>query len=138
MATGVKISGMAAVTTLSAGDLGTCVQGGVNKNYDVGSVTAKAWVNFNGTGVVAIRDSFNVSSITDNGVGDYTVNFTNNLSSIDYSPAFGLGGGDVSTSPLSARIQGAKSVSLIRFRTILTNSPALIDLSDISMNVLGS
>jgi hypothetical protein len=36
----------------------------------------RAWVNFNGTGTVAIRASFNVSSITDNGTGDYTVNFT--------------------------------------------------------------
>jgi hypothetical protein len=39
----------------------------------------RAWVNFNGTGTVAIRASFNVSSITDNGTGDYTVNFTNAL-----------------------------------------------------------
>lgn len=37
---------------------------------------AQAWVNFNGTGTVAIRASHNVSSITDNGVGDYTVNYT--------------------------------------------------------------
>jgi hypothetical protein len=37
---------------------------------------AKAWVNFNGTGTVAIRASYNVSSITDNGTGNYTVNFT--------------------------------------------------------------
>jgi hypothetical protein len=37
---------------------------------------ARAWVNFNGTGTVAIRASGNVSSITDNGAGDYTVNFT--------------------------------------------------------------
>jgi len=36
----------------------------------------RAWVNFNGTGTVAIRASGNVSSITDNGTGDYTVNFT--------------------------------------------------------------
>ena len=36
----------------------------------------KAWVNFNGTGTVAIRAAFNVSSIQDNGTGDYTVNFT--------------------------------------------------------------
>lgn len=42
--------------------------------------TAKAWVNFNGTGTVAIRRAFNVSSITDNGTGDYTVNLTNALS----------------------------------------------------------
>lgn len=38
---------------------------------------AKAWVNFNGTGTVAISASFNVSSITDNNTGDYTINFTN-------------------------------------------------------------
>ena len=36
----------------------------------------KAWVNFNGTGVVAIRGSYNVSSITDHGTGDYTFNVT--------------------------------------------------------------
>jgi hypothetical protein len=42
-------------------------------------------VNFNGTGTVAIRASYNVSSITDNGVGDYTVNFTSALSDSNYS-----------------------------------------------------
>lgn len=47
--------------------------------------TAKAWVNFNGTGAVAVRDSGNVSSITDNGTGDYTVNFSTSLSSANYS-----------------------------------------------------
>jgi hypothetical protein len=46
---------------------------------------AKAWVNFNGTGTVAIRDSFNVSSITDNGTGDYTVNFTTAMPNANYS-----------------------------------------------------
>jgi hypothetical protein len=47
--------------------------------------TAKAWVNFNGTGTVAIRASGNVSSITDNGTGDYTVNFTSALTDANYS-----------------------------------------------------
>ena len=46
---------------------------------------ARAWVNFNGTGTVAIRASGNVSSITDNGVGDYTVNFTNAMPDANYS-----------------------------------------------------
>ena len=40
------------------------------------SYSARAWVNFNGTGTVAIRDSGNVSSITDNGNGDYDINLT--------------------------------------------------------------
>lgn len=46
---------------------------------------AKAWVNFNGIGTVTIRASYNVSSITDNGVGDYTVNFTTALVDANYS-----------------------------------------------------
>ena len=45
----------------------------------------RAWVNFNGTGTVAIRASGNVSSITDNGVGDYTVNFTNAMPDANYA-----------------------------------------------------
>lgn len=45
----------------------------------------KAWVNFNGTGTVAIRGSGNVSSITDNGTGDYTINFTTAMSDANYS-----------------------------------------------------
>jgi hypothetical protein len=43
----------------------------------------KAWVNFNGTGTVAIRASYNVSSITDNGVGAYTVNLTSALQDVN-------------------------------------------------------
>jgi len=46
----------------------------------------RAWVNFNGTGTVAIRASFNVSSITDNTTGDYTVNFTNAMPDTNYAP----------------------------------------------------
>ena len=47
--------------------------------------TPKVWVNFNGTGVVAVRASFNVSSITDNGVGDYTINFATALVDANYA-----------------------------------------------------
>ena len=58
-------------------------------NSGYGSVATaygcRAWVNFNGTGTVAIRASGNVSSITDNGVGDYTVNFTNAMPDANYS-----------------------------------------------------
>lgn len=47
----------------------------------------RAWVNFNGVGTVAIRASFNVGSITDNGTGDYTVNFSNALPDANYAVA---------------------------------------------------
>jgi hypothetical protein len=53
--------------------------------------SAKAWVNFNGTGTVAIRQAFNVSSITDNANGDYTVNFTTALPDTNYNAVFGVG-----------------------------------------------
>ena len=64
---------------------------------------SRAWVNFNGTGTVAIRASGNVSSITDNGTGDYTVNFTTAMPDVNYATnvttcnrigegAFGMGG----------------------------------------------
>lgn len=49
----------------------------------------RAWVNFNGTGTVAIRASGNVTSITDNGTGDYTVNFTTAMPDVNYSWAAG-------------------------------------------------
>ena len=49
------------------------------------STTAKAWVNIDGTGTVAIRDSYNVSSVTDNGTGDYSVNFSVALGDANYS-----------------------------------------------------
>ena len=49
------------------------------------SYSARSWVNFNGTGTVAIRASGNVSSITDNGTGDYTVNFTTAMSDANYA-----------------------------------------------------
>ena len=58
-------------------------------NSGYGSVAkaygCRAWVNFNGTGTVAIRASGNVSSITDNGAGDYTVNFTTAMPDVNYS-----------------------------------------------------
>lgn len=45
----------------------------------------RAWVNFNGTGTVAIRGGGNVTSITDNGVGNYTVNFATNMVDTNYA-----------------------------------------------------
>ena len=62
-------------------------------NSGYGSVATaygcRAWVNFNGSGTVAIRASGNVSSITDNGTGDYTVNFTTAMPDANYSAACG-------------------------------------------------
>lgn len=58
-----------------------------NSGYGSSAVAygCRAWVNFNGTSTVAIRASGNVSSITDNGTGDYTVNFTTAMPDANYS-----------------------------------------------------
>jgi len=108
---------------------------------------AKAWVNFNGTGTVALRDSFNVSSITDNGTGDYTVNFTTALPNANYSM-------NVTTSNNSSGAAGSGAVTLFvanttnarvapttttgRFLTFNFNASALIDCEYVCVSVLSS
>lgn len=47
--------------------------------------SAKAWVNFNGTGTIAARDSFNVASLTDSGTGNYGVNYTSSMTSVNHA-----------------------------------------------------
>ena len=65
-------------------------------NSGFGSVArafgCRAWVNFDGTGTVAIRASGNVSSITDNGTGDYTVNFTTAMPDANYNTVISISG----------------------------------------------
>jgi hypothetical protein len=84
---------------------------------------ARAWVNFNGTGTVAIRASGNVSSITDNGTGDYTVNFTTAMPDANYSAVASCGrntsGGGSATDGLLTEVNGsvAPSTSAVRVDT---------------------
>ena len=75
--------------------------------------TAKAWVNFNGTGTVAIRAAYNVTSITDNGAGDYTVNFTNAFSDANYA-VIATGGYPSAAGALSINNTTAQTVSTVR------------------------
>jgi hypothetical protein len=97
----IAINGSGTITGISAGGLpDDCI---TTADIAANAVTtaklgtseasglAKAWVNFNGTGTVAIRASFNVSSITDNGTGNYTVNFTTALADANYVTVIGTG-----------------------------------------------
>jgi hypothetical protein len=79
--------------------------------------SAKAWVNFNGTGTVAIRASFNVTSITDNGTGDYTMNFTTAMQDADYSPSGVVGSVGVVTNTNIASI----TLATTSFRFVTQN-----------------
>jgi hypothetical protein len=103
------MAGTLVITTLSDGTNSTsatnCIQG-----------SAKAWVNFNGTGTVAIRSSYNVSSITDNGTGDYTVNFTNALPDANYSCVRTSADSGVNT-PIMSLSTISQTTSAIRYET---------------------
>lgn len=91
----ITINGSGSVTGISAGglpdacittdDIAANAVTAAKLGADQASGLAKAWVNFNGTGTVAIRASFNVSSITDIGTGEYTINFTTALADANYS-----------------------------------------------------
>lgn len=91
----------------------------------------KAWVNFNGTGTVAIRDSFNVASVTDNGTGDYTINFTDAMPDANYA-VVGLASQNSGAFGIMIVSQAAGNV---RIETRNTASNALADLSTICVVV---
>jgi hypothetical protein len=93
---------------------------------------ARAWVNFNGTGTVAIRASGNVSSITDNGVGLYTVNITNAMPDVNYSAVLGIGSDGAGNVRAFYGI-GTKTVSA--YSTNLNANGTAFDGSDLSLAI---
>ncbi len=97
---------------------------------------AKAWVNFNGQGVVAIRSAENVTSITDNGDGDYTANYANNLSNADYSVT-GLGSGLTTADAQSGLVNLVLSSSNVSFEIKRANDGANEDATFISVQIFG-
>lgn len=76
------------------------------------SGTAKAWVNFNGTGTVAINRAFNVSTITDNGTGNYTVNFTTAMVDANYATVLGGNRNSANGSFISSQAALVSSVQI--------------------------
>jgi hypothetical protein len=102
---------------------------------------AKAWVNFDGTfatspyteGNGGIRNAFNVSSVTDNGTGDYTINFSSSLSNANYCPVI---------STLAEGTAGCQRTTVIRGTaaggpTTMTANACRINVGSTSSNVFG-
>jgi hypothetical protein len=112
--------------------------GNLQFNSGYGSVAVaygcRAWVNFNGTGTVAIRASGNVTSITDNGTGDYTVNFTNAMPDANYATA---GAAGLSSQSGYFRISEtvAPTTSAVRVNTANNSGSALVDLASVNVAV---
>ena len=82
----------------------------------------RAWVNFNGTGTVAIRASFNASSITDNGTGDYTVNFTTAMTDANYAFTLGFNNQNNAYPRVFALYNSAYTASALRLKHSYTSS----------------
>lgn len=78
------VSNALVATTKAEQETGVGDNGVTTSTQQFHPSAAKAWVKFNGTGTVAISASYNVASITDNGTGDYTINFTTPFSSASY------------------------------------------------------
>jgi hypothetical protein len=90
--------------------------------------TAKAWVNFNGTGTVAIRASGNVSSITDNGVGQYRVNFANSFSDASFALTFTVKGIPATSAGLgSENHDGSRAASFVDVLAVRRDTGASYD-----------
>jgi hypothetical protein len=96
----------------------------------------RAWVNFNGTGTVAIRASFNVSSITDNGTGDYSVNFTTALPDANYSTNVtgSNGGGATGLVGFVNNNATAPTTSLVRLQ-LASSAFAAADASIVNVSI---
>lgn len=80
--------------------------------------TCKAWIYFDGSGTVGINSSYNVSSLTDLGTGDYKVSFTNNMSSVNYAVA---GSSHIWSSYLSTIRAETTSVDSVNIEVIENN-----------------
>jgi hypothetical protein len=83
---------------------------------------ARAWVNFNGTGAVAIRSSHNVSSITDNGTGDYTVNLATPMPNGNYAAITNGSNGDLAATGINCTKAYSRTTSGFRVGTTNTAS----------------
>lgn len=134
----ININGTVGATTPAAGRFTD-----LSFNSGYGSVATaygcRAWVNFNGTGTVAIRASGNVTSITDNGVGNYTVNFTNAMPNANYAAILTGGNGTQNGVDDSSRafrpVTNGFSTSSYQFGVVNQTETAFADANIIEVAV---
>jgi len=108
----------------SAGSITVTSEGGA-ATQSLQQGLAKAWVNFNGSGTISARDSFNFSGLTDNGTGDYTVTMASAMANDDY--CITVSGGDASVGYVTRTFDDGSARSTTAYRTISLNiasSPA--------------
>ena len=121
------------MSTIKANDL-TNTTGGI-PTVKGQRLIPTAWVNFNGAGTVAIRDSENVSSITDGGVGVYTVNFATSMANVNYviQGSAGFAAGNPSNKNLAAFSSSTSSAMI----DIYDTANAVFDAPYIGISIIG-
>ena len=128
IAPGTTVSSIASTTVTLSANAGATLSSDPVGFYDntkalspgsVGGQLCRAWVNFDGTGTVAIRASYNVSSITDNGTGDYAVNFTTAMPDANYAVCGNAGpiGNSSSTFVTTLALSGQYPATTATFST---------------------
>ena len=95
------------------------------------SGVAAAWVNFNGTGTIATRDSSNVASLTDNGTGDYNINFSSNTANSNYCST------SASRNRATGSSQSGNSVSSKQIQMYETSTGAASDVDNVNLAIHG-
>lgn len=124
----------------------TATVSGLNSQASTLTINPITWVNFNGNGSVAARDSQNVSSLTDNSTGNYTVNFANTMSNSNYSVSFsatddGSGSSQTNGYAYGSWLRGSTAVSYsttsIRVGMGYPANTAFYDQSHVNVNVVG-
>jgi len=143
-----QAAAVSAATTSSTGTVELATNAEVTTGTDTSRVSpvssmiyhegaCKKWVAFNGTGTVSIRDSYNISSITDNGTGDYTINFSGSMANANYC-AVGMaadsdGGGDISPSPRGNSDIATGSIRVITYNT----ASVIVDAESVHIAIFG-
>ena len=115
------------MSTVKANDLQTTT-GGI-PTVKSQQLIPTAWVNLNGEGTVAIRDSENVSSITDISTGTYEVNFTTTMANANYAA--------VSTTSTSRYNSSSGNFATTKFKTAIRNDAATYVDSGVTAIVMG-
>ena len=110
------------VATQLTGDVAAArITTALNASGSAPIYACRAWVNFDGTGTPAIRASGNVSSITDNGTGDYTVNFTTAMVDANYAVVV-TAGVEAATLGITSTSTTTPTASAYRFKTTDSSS----------------
>jgi len=127
-----------ALGKIKADTLEHSTAGSVDTQYVVNG-SAKSWVNFNGSGTVAIRDSYNVSSLADSDVGIYTLSWSNSFANDDYSNAGTAGQNSNALITVSCAIDTtAPTTSASLYNTNYENgSGGRFDSNQVTIQVLG-